>query len=46
MKSLLIGNGLNLANNNSDFTEIDIESRTQRIMDAFIEFLSQNELLV
>ena len=37
---------INLANNNSDFTEIDIESRTQRIMDAFIEFLSQNELLV
>lgn len=37
---------INLANNNSDFTEIDIESRTQRIMDAFIEFLSQNELLI
>lgn len=37
---------INLANNNSDFTEIDIESRTQRIMDAFIEFLSQNKLLV
>ena len=36
---------INLANNNSDFTEADIEARTKKIMDAYIEFLSQNELL-
>lgn len=32
---------INLANNNSDFTETDIENRTKDIMDKFIDFLSQ-----
>lgn len=35
---------INLANNNSDFTEADIENRTKDMMDKFIDFLSQYEL--
>lgn len=36
---------INLANNNVDFTEADIESRTRDMMDKFIEFLSQYGLI-
>ena len=35
---------VNLANNSTDFTEIDIEKRTKNIMDNFIDFLHQNGL--
>lgn len=35
---------INLANNSLDFTEKDIENRTNAIMDKFIEFLAENNL--
>ena len=35
-----------LAKNNTDFTEIDIKKRTKGIMDKFIEYLSQNDLIL
>ena len=35
---------INLVDNVSDFTEVDIENRANNIMDKFIEFLSRNEL--
>ncbi len=35
---------INLANTKSDFTEIDIEHRTTKIINKFIEFLSKNGL--
>ncbi len=34
-----------LANNNSDFTEADIENRTNEIISGFINFLKKNNLL-
>ena len=37
---------IDLAENSSDFTEADIEKRTKNIMNKFVEFLSQNELIV
>lgn len=36
---------VNLANNASDFVESDIEARSQRIQNAFIEFLDLNNLI-
>lgn len=36
---------LKLANSNSDFTESDIKNRHDRIIDSFIDFLKQNNLL-
>ena len=36
---------VDLANNASDFVESDIEARSQRIQNAFIEFLDLNNLI-
>lgn len=36
---------LTLAHNNSDFLEKDIEQRSRKILDSFMDFLQQNNLL-
>ena len=41
----MINELVNLANNASDFVESDIEARSQRIQNAFIEFLDLNNLI-
>lgn len=41
----IIAELVNLANSNSDFTEQDIENRNGKIIDGFILFLKDNDLL-
>jgi uncharacterized protein with ParB-like and HNH nuclease domain len=41
----IIAELVNLANSNSDFTEQDVENRNGKIIDGFILFLKENELL-
>lgn len=36
---------VNLTSSNNDFTELDIENRNRKIIDGFILFLKENELL-